>query len=105
MRYKQSPEFERAVAKCDGNADIRRECESNDTFKNDFIKSIRAPRELLEHVLGNLSLKDVPFNILQPATEEDVNFLENALNALDDNFQHFNNIIEMKNVSYGIRIL
>ena len=33
MRSKQSPEFERAMAKCDGNADIRKECESNDTFK------------------------------------------------------------------------
>ena len=64
MRSKQSPEFERAMAKCDGNADIRKECESNVTFKNDFIKSIRAPRELLEDVLGNLSLKDVPFNML-----------------------------------------
>ena len=37
MRSEQSPEFERAMAKCDGNADIRKECESNDTFKNDFI--------------------------------------------------------------------
>ena len=52
---------------------------------------------MLEDVLGNLSLKDDPFNILQPATEEDVNFLENPLNELDDNFQHINNINEMKN--------
>ena len=39
------------MAKCDGNADIRKECESNDTFKNDFIESIRAARELLEDVI------------------------------------------------------
>ena len=84
------------MAKCVGNADIRKECESNDTFKNDFIESIRAPRELLEDVLCNLSLQDVPFNILQPASE-DVNFLENALNELNDNFQHINNINEMNN--------
>ena len=51
----------------------------------------------MEDVLGNMSLKDVPFNILQPATEEDVNFLENALNELDDNSQYINNINEMKN--------
>ena len=51
----------------------------------------------MEDVLGNLSLKDVPFNILQPATEEDGNFLKNALDELDDNFQHINNINEMKN--------
>ena len=48
-------------------------------------------------MLGNLNLKDVTFNIIQPATEEDVNFLKNALNELDDNFQHINNINEMKN--------
>ena len=35
--------------------------------------------------------------MLQPATEEAVHFLENALNELDDIFQHINNIIEKKN--------
>ena len=58
MRTRHSAEFERAMKKCDGNVDIRKECERNETFKKEFIKSMRAPRELLEELLGNMSLKE-----------------------------------------------
>ena len=97
MRTRQSAEFERAMKKCDGNVDIRKECERNETFKKEFIKSMRAPRELLEEVLGNMSLKEVPFAILQAATEEDIDFLQYALNELDEKFQDMNSINEIKN--------
>jgi len=40
MRTRQDPGFERIMKKCDGNADIRNECETNETFKTGFIESI-----------------------------------------------------------------
>ena len=69
--------LEHAMKKCDGNLDIRKECEINESFQKGFIESIKAPRELLEDVLGNLSLKDIPFSTLQPATSEHVDSLVN----------------------------
>ena len=41
------------MSKCNGNEDIRKECESNETFKHEFKESVRRPRELLEEVLSN----------------------------------------------------
>ena len=40
MRTRQDPDFERVMKKCDGNSDIRKECEVNETFKTGFIESI-----------------------------------------------------------------
>ena len=75
---------------------IRKECESSDTFKMDFTESIRTPRELLEDILGNLTLKGVPYTILKPATEDDTDFLENALFEVDENFQTINSVNEIR---------
>ena len=58
---------------------------------------MRAPTELQEDVLGNMSRKDVPFAIIQPATEENIDFLQQALNELDEMFQDLNNINDIKN--------
>ena len=51
MRAKQDADFERLMKKCDGNADVRKECERNATFKRTFKISPRAyetPRECVE---------------------------------------------------------
>ena len=96
MRTKQSANFEHAMKKCDGNLDIRKECEINESFKKGFIESIKAPRELLEDVLGNLSLKDIPFSILQPATDEHIDSLEQTLSELDEGFPDMNSMIDIK---------
>ena len=97
MRTRQDPGFERIMKKCDGNADIRNECETNETFKTGFIESIRDARELLESVLSNLSLKDIPFTILPAATTEDELDLENTLDNIDKEFSG------MSTMSKGVR--
>ena len=48
-------------------------------LKKEFIGSNRVPKELLEDVLGNMSLKDIPFSFLQLITEDDINSLEEAI--------------------------
>lgn len=83
MRTRGDPDFEKEMKKCDGNADIRKECEVNETFKTGFLESIRHPRELLEQVLSNLSLKDIPFSILPAATTDDELKLERELDSID----------------------
>ena len=97
MRFKQSANFERSMSKCNGNEDIRKECESNETFKQEFKESVRRPRELLEEVLSNLSLKDEPFEILQPAADGNLAFLEEDVRNFEDNFKDMNSFADMKN--------
>ena len=63
MRAKQDDDFERVMSKCDGNADIGKECEKSESFKASFLESAKRPRELLEEVLSHLSLKDEQFKI------------------------------------------
>ena len=53
MRSKGGEEFERSMKKMNGNNDIRKECEKNAKFKEDFENSMKQPKELLEYVLGN----------------------------------------------------
>ena len=95
IRFKQSANFERSMSKCNGNEDIRKECESNETFKQEFKESVRRPRELLE-VLSNLSLKDEPFEILQPAVDGNLAFLEEDVRNFEDNFKDMNSFADMK---------
>ena len=47
---------------------------------------MKAPKELIEDVLGNLSLKDEPFEILQPADKDDFQALEKELDWIDKRY-------------------
>ena len=98
MRSRQDPVFEQLMKKCNGNADVRKECESNKKFKEGFLESIRGTRELLENVLQNLSLKDVPFTVLPSATEDDEEDLVSNLNVIDEKFTGMSTMTEIKNV-------
>ena len=57
------------------------------------MESIRSPKEYLEDVLGNMTLKGIPFSILQAAT--DVDFLEQTLSQLDEQFLDMNNMTDL----------
>ena len=43
-------------------------------------------RELLEEVLSHQSLNNEQFQVLQPATEDDIEDLMESLSILDENF-------------------
>ena len=71
------------MKKCDSNIDVRINCEHNETKKKKFIAYIR-------------SLKNVPFSILQPAAENDINYLGEAIGELDEVFPNMDNIDDKK---------
>ena len=97
MGYPQNDDFERTMRKCNGNADIQKECEKGDEFMASYINSIKRPRELVEEVLSYLSLKDEPFQILQPATEYEIEDLVESLSNIDENLQDMISLSEIDN--------
>ena len=99
MRAKQDADFERLMNICDGNADVRKECERNATFKKEFWKSVLELRELLQNVLRTLSMKGVPFSILLPGTEENENNLKKEVGVIDERFSSMNTLPESKQSS------
>ena len=48
--------MERLMKKCNGNEDVRKQCESNDEFRDDYRASIKEARELLEYILQKQAL-------------------------------------------------
>ena len=97
MRTKMDNNFEHEMKKCDGNHDIRKQCERDEKFKEEFLQSMKAPTELIEYVLKNLSLKDEPFEILQPADVDDIDALEKELGKIDKHFTAMNSMKDAKN--------
>ena len=73
------------MKKCDSNIDVRINCEHNEPFKKKFIAYMR-------------SLKNVPFSILQPAAENDINYLGEAIGELDEVFPNMDNMDDKKKV-------
>ena len=71
------------MGKCNGNADIQKECEKGDEFMASHKNIIKRPRELVEEVLSNLFLKDEPFQILQPAMEYEIEDLVESLSRYE----------------------
>ena len=51
---------------------VHKKCDEDEKFKKSYIESMRSPKELLETVFNNLSLKEEPFSILQPASSDDL---------------------------------
>ena len=58
---------------------------------------MKAPTELTEHVLGNLCLKDEPFEILQPADDDDIDALEKELGRVNKQFSAMKSMKDTKN--------
>lgn len=72
MREKMVPEMEKIMSTCNSNADIRNISNENRKFEGAVSDSIQPTKGLIEEVLQRLSLKNKPFKIFQPATEEDI---------------------------------
>ena len=58
MRTQMTHNMERLMKKCNGNEDVRKQCESNDEFRDPYRASIKEARELLEYILQKLALKE-----------------------------------------------
>ena len=86
MRAEMPAEMERIMKKCNGNEDVRKECEKSPEFREAYKISMGMPRKLLEYVMGKLSLKDEQFKIQPPADEDEINyFIESELSKIDHN--------------------
>ena len=76
------------MKKCNGNEDVRKQCESNDEFRDAYRASIKEARELLEYILQKLALKENTFKILPPADENDINcYVNTELDKIDPNLK------------------
>ena len=72
VRTQMSPDMERLMKRCNGNEDVRKQCETNDEFRDVYRASIKEATELHEYILQKLTLKGNTFKILPPADENDV---------------------------------
>ena len=70
------------MKKCNGNEDVRKQCESNDEFQDAYMASIK------EYILQKLALKENTFKILPPADENDINcYVNTELDKIDPNLK------------------
>ena len=67
------------MAKCAGNADLKKACDRNKSFYDGFTESLNKSKHVLEEVLGNLYLKDQKFNVLDPAGHQEINEFGDSL--------------------------
>ena len=94
MRSRQDSDFESLMARCDGNSEVQKKCESDESFNKGYKKTIKGLKQLLEVVLGNLFLKDEQFRVLEPADSEQIGRLEEGLSTLDENLKNSKSLIE-----------
>ena len=80
IQSEQDREFIDVMRRCNGNTDIQKECEKS----NLFMKSTKRSKGLIDKVLSNLSLKEDRFEILHPATENDIDELIKSALMLDE---------------------
>jgi DNA-directed RNA polymerase subunit RPC12/RpoP len=87
VRQRMSHQMERLMKNCNGNEDVRKQCEANLEFREAYRESIRDTKELIEHVIKKVSLKDTPYKILPPLDVSEVSeYVDSKLNEIDPNF-------------------
>lgn len=96
VRTEESVVFKRPIKKCESNIVVRKECEHSQRFFKKNIESLRVAKELIEDVLGDICFKDVPFSMLQPATEDDIRSLGQASGELDERFPNMDGMNNAK---------
>ena len=62
-----------------------------------YKESMKRPKELIEEVLSNLSLKDEKFEILKPTTEADIDELVRSSLTLDESLRHMDKWTDINN--------
>ena len=84
MRKEMSPEMERLLKKANSNDEVRKLCEKHPELLPSLLESLSMPVKLLENIFGRLSLNDSPFQVLAPATAEEISEVEDELNVFGD---------------------
>ncbi|CAG8682419.1 14011_t:CDS:2, partial [Gigaspora rosea] len=74
--------------------EIRRTAESNPTLKDAFTESVQQPIRLIRSIFERQSLKDIPFQIFDAATENEIMELWNTIHLIDDNISQQDRISE-----------
>ena len=78
---------EKDKKKYNGNVEIRTACGTDEKLLESIHSSLEQPKKLIESVLSQLSLKDVPFNIYEPATDEKIKSHVDSLKSIDPNIE------------------
>ena len=73
------PDKERLIKNLTSNAEIRKACEGNEELKKVLAESIKVPTQLLRNIFSELFLKGNKFNIIEPASEDEVTEFDEIL--------------------------
>ena len=84
MRKQMSPQMEKILKTANSNEDVRNLCEKHPDLSASLRESLSMPVELLENLFGKLYLNESPFQILEPATPEEINEYTTKLNVFGD---------------------
>ena len=85
------------MEKCDSNMDVRKECKHNELFEKEFIESIRALKELLEDVLGNIcSLTTYHSLFSNRLKKNDINSLGQVIGESNETFWKKDNMNDLE---------
>ena len=88
MRGSMSDDSENKLKTFGGNVEIRTACETDRDLLSEVTESLEKPKQIIETVLSNLSLKGKPFKIYQPVEEDEIQSYIDALKRLEPNIEH-----------------
>ncbi|CAG8482011.1 8641_t:CDS:2, partial [Scutellospora calospora] len=94
MRGKMSDNLEKLISKANTMKAIRYLAENNPTLKDAFIESIQQPIYLICSIFEHQSLKEVPFETFDAATENEIIELWETIYLIDDNVSQQDHLTE-----------
>ncbi|CAG8523511.1 4076_t:CDS:2, partial [Scutellospora calospora] len=84
MRSKMDDQLEILISKANNMSEIRRITEKNPTLKTCLIESLQQPIRLIRDIFERQSLKEVPFETYDAATEEEIESFWETIHIVDD---------------------
>ena len=78
-------EFESMMKNKNTTDEIRSLCNSNADFKKALEASLKVPADTMKDVFRRMSLKDSPFEVVDPASEEELRLYSDALMVFGEN--------------------
>jgi hypothetical protein len=84
MRIEMNNESERLISKCGTMNEIRKAAEENSTLKENLIRSLQVPINLIRSMFDRQSLKDEPFKTFTAASETEMERLWKTIQLVDN---------------------
>ena len=87
-------ELEKVIKKANTMKEIRRITESNPTLKDELIRSVQQPINLVRSIFEHQSLKEIPFKTFDAATEINITELWETIHLIDNEVTQQDRIAE-----------